>query len=62
VRLLLEQAGWDVCGEAIDGQDALDKARDLKPVVPGAVFSHGTIWSDSAMIPWDRGPRPIKLG
>jgi PAS domain S-box-containing protein len=29
--LLSDQTGWDVCGEAIDGQDALDKARDLKP-------------------------------
>ena len=29
--LLSEQAGWDVCGEAVDGQDALEKARDLKP-------------------------------
>ena len=29
--LLLEHAGYDVCGEAVDGQDALDKARELKP-------------------------------
>lgn len=29
--LLSEQKGWDVCGEAVDGQDALDKARELKP-------------------------------
>src|SRR5215469_17103359 len=29
--LLSEQAGWEVCGEAVDGQDALEKARDLKP-------------------------------
>jgi PAS domain S-box-containing protein len=29
--LLSDQTGWDVCGEAIDGQDALDKARELKP-------------------------------
>jgi DNA-binding NarL/FixJ family response regulator len=24
---------WEVCGEAIDGQDAIDKARRLKPDV-----------------------------
>jgi PAS domain S-box-containing protein len=29
--LLLEQPGYEVCGEAVDGQDALDKARELKP-------------------------------
>src|SRR6201987_1876184 len=29
--LLSEQADWDVCGEAVDGQDALEKARELKP-------------------------------
>lgn len=29
--LLSDQNGWDVCGEAVDGQDALDKARQLKP-------------------------------
>lgn len=29
--LLSEQTGWDVCGEAADGQEALDKACDLKP-------------------------------
>ena len=29
--------------------------------VPSAVFSYGTIWSDSAMIPWDRGPRPYQI-
>jgi PAS domain S-box-containing protein len=29
--LLSDQAGCEVCGEAVDGQDALDKARELKP-------------------------------
>jgi DNA-binding NarL/FixJ family response regulator len=29
--LLSEQTGWEICGEAVDGQDALDKARELKP-------------------------------
>ena len=29
--LLSEQAEWVVCGEAVDGHDALDKARELKP-------------------------------
>jgi DNA-binding NarL/FixJ family response regulator len=28
--LLSEPTGWEVCGEAVDGQDALDKARDLE--------------------------------
>ena len=31
--LLLEQPEIDVCGEAVDGQDALDKALELKPDV-----------------------------
>ena len=31
--LLLEHADYEVCGEAVDGQDALDKARELKPDV-----------------------------
>ena len=29
--LLADHNGWNVCGEAVDGQDALEKARDLKP-------------------------------
>jgi PAS domain S-box-containing protein len=29
--LLSEQAEWEVCGEAVDGQDALEKACELKP-------------------------------
>ncbi|HLV87892.1 MAG TPA: PAS domain S-box protein [Candidatus Sulfotelmatobacter sp.] len=29
--LLSDQDGWEICGEAVDGQDALEKARDLKP-------------------------------
>jgi PAS domain S-box-containing protein len=29
--LLLEQPDFAVCGEAVDGQDAIDKARELKP-------------------------------
>ncbi len=31
--LLLEQPNFTVCGEAVDGQDAIEKARDLKPDV-----------------------------
>ena len=31
--LLLEHSDCDVCGEAVDGQDALEKARELKPDV-----------------------------
>ena len=34
LRLLLEShAGWTVCGEAIDGSEALVQARELKPDV-----------------------------
>lgn len=29
--LLRAHVDWEVCGEAIDGQDAVDKCRDLKP-------------------------------
>jgi DNA-binding NarL/FixJ family response regulator len=29
--LLLEKINCDVCGEAVDGQDAIEKARELKP-------------------------------
>jgi DNA-binding NarL/FixJ family response regulator len=29
--LLSDQTAYEVCGEAVDGQDALDKARELKP-------------------------------
>jgi PAS domain S-box-containing protein len=29
--LLSDHTNWDVCGEAVDGQDAVDKARELKP-------------------------------
>ena len=29
--LLADQADWEVCGEAVDGQDALAKAQQLKP-------------------------------
>ena len=31
--LLLTHLNWAVCGEAVDGQDAIDKARDLHPDV-----------------------------
>lgn len=31
--LLLSQSNYDICGEAVDGQDALEKARELKPDV-----------------------------
>jgi DNA-binding NarL/FixJ family response regulator len=32
LRLLIEtRAGWSVCGEAVDGQEAVRKARELKP-------------------------------
>ncbi len=28
---LLQSAGWEICGEAADGRDAVQKARELKP-------------------------------
>jgi DNA-binding NarL/FixJ family response regulator len=32
IRALLEgHPGWEVCGEAVDGRDALEKARELSP-------------------------------
>ena len=32
IRALLEgHTGWEVCGEAIDGRDAVEKARELTP-------------------------------
>jgi DNA-binding NarL/FixJ family response regulator len=32
VRSFLEsQAGYEVCGEAVDGYDAIEKAQELKP-------------------------------
>ncbi|HEX3354297.1 MAG: response regulator [Terriglobales bacterium] len=33
ISLLKSHAGWDVCGEAQDGRQAVDKARELKPDV-----------------------------
>ncbi len=32
-RLLCTHRGWEVCGEAIDGEDAVSKARELTPDV-----------------------------
>src|ERR1700722_5749514 len=31
IRVQLESAGFEVCGEAVDGLDAIDKARALNP-------------------------------
>jgi CheY-like chemotaxis protein len=31
IRAQIESAGLEVCGEAVDGLDALEKVRDLKP-------------------------------
>ena len=31
--LLLSHSGWSVCGEALDGRDAVNKAVDLRPGV-----------------------------
>ena len=30
-RLLEKQPGWEVCGEAVDGPDAIQKSRELHP-------------------------------
>ena len=30
-HLLRQHAGWEVCGEAVDGQEAVEKARQLCP-------------------------------
>jgi DNA-binding NarL/FixJ family response regulator len=30
-HLLRQHADWEVCGEAVDGQEAVDKARQLSP-------------------------------
>jgi len=32
-RLLETHQGWTVCGEAVDGEDAIEKARALSPDV-----------------------------
>jgi DNA-binding NarL/FixJ family response regulator len=32
-RLLERQPGWEVCGEAVDGRDAVQKSRELHPDV-----------------------------
>jgi DNA-binding NarL/FixJ family response regulator len=29
--LLVSHKGWDICGEAVDGNDAIEKCRKLKP-------------------------------
>src|SRR5258707_5903215 len=31
--LLLSRRGWTICGEAVDGRDAIEKAKQLKPDV-----------------------------
>ena len=31
IRSVLEAEHWNVCGEAVNGQDALEKVRQLKP-------------------------------
>ena len=32
-RLLRQHQGWDVCGEAVDGQETVEKTRQLAPDV-----------------------------
>ncbi len=31
IRVFLEQTGFEICGEAADGVDAIEKAKELKP-------------------------------
>lgn len=31
LRQMFEEAGWNVCGEASNGQDAIAKAQELRP-------------------------------
>jgi len=31
ISLIKDHLGWEVCGEACDGRDAVDKAKELKP-------------------------------
>jgi CheY-like chemotaxis protein len=31
LRTVFDHPGWEVCGEAVNGRDAIDKARDSKP-------------------------------
>ena len=31
IRLFLETKGFAICGEAVDGVDAIEKAKQLKP-------------------------------
>jgi DNA-binding NarL/FixJ family response regulator len=38
-HLLSQHAGWEVCGEAVDGQEAVEKARQLSPDVVVLDFS-----------------------
>jgi DNA-binding NarL/FixJ family response regulator len=38
-HLLDQHAGWEVCGEAVDGQEAVEKARQLSPDVVVLDFS-----------------------
>jgi PAS domain S-box-containing protein len=33
IRSLLDCAGWEICGEAVDGPDATEKCRQLKPEI-----------------------------
>jgi DNA-binding NarL/FixJ family response regulator len=30
-QLFESRSGWEVCGEAVNGRDAIEKARELKP-------------------------------
>ena len=38
-HLLAQHEGWEVCGEAVDGEQAVQKARDLAPDVVVIDFS-----------------------
>jgi DNA-binding NarL/FixJ family response regulator len=42
-HLLSQHEGWEVCGEAVDGQDAVTKAQELAPDVVVLDFAMPTL-------------------
>ena len=49
LRSLLEShRDWEVCGEAVDGQEAVERVRELKPDV--------VVWTSPSTVEWRRQP------